>query len=257
MAYTSRPLVRAGIALVMGASLSFAACSGDDSPSEPDMGTSDPDMGTVDMGEPDMGTPDTGVPMACNPVDGSGCPSGEFCVLNFSTATGACRTLPDQKAFGAPCDTVLQDCAPGLSCIFFQGEAEPICYQTCTASGSECQNVPDMTQAYGCAGPAGVTNPEFGACVPLDPPACNPLTSPCPMGQVCALNAAGNDLECATEGTVPLDGDCSMMNCARGGFCVPLMNGGRICAQPCDLAAPMCPAGRSCQDVNLDFGLCG
>lgn len=353
MAYTARPLAT-GIALALGASLALA-CGGSDD--VPDMGNGSPDMGVADTGTPDMGPADTGVPTACNPTDGSGCPGADqFCVLSYNMGEGACRTLPDQKTFGAVCDPALQDCAPGLACLAFQGDANPTCHQACTASGgAECNNVPDMSQTYACVTTPDVMSATYGACRgngtscnPLDmmpcaagqtcslssanfgtsctmagttqlggtctmsncaegqgmcvnlggaqlcyepcnlnlpncsqagyscqmitsmgmsapwglclPPqmtSCNPITNPCPTGQVCAVTQDNMSVECVMEGTVQLGGDCSMMNCAEGGFCVPTNQGGRVCAQPCDLAAPMCPMNQMCQDIGLPFGLCG
>jgi hypothetical protein len=60
---------------------------------------------------------------------------------------------------------------------------------------------------------------------------------------------------------VPIGGDCSIDECAKGGLCVPLVdaNGNLIstnCYEPCPLPAGPCAAG-TCSDVGIEgFGIC-
>ncbi|MEO1228660.1 MAG: hypothetical protein AAFZ18_07130 [Myxococcota bacterium] len=270
MAYTSRPH-----ALLLGLAVAglLASCGGDDD-AAPDAGTpaTDAGMGGTDggmtgddMGTDDAGAADSGAPAACNPVDGSGCPTDEFCVLLFNTGEGQCRTLPDQKAFGATCDPALQDCGPGLSCLQFQGQPEATCLQTCTAGsgGVECANVPDMSRVYSCTVTPNVPNPTYGACVGNNGAPCNPLDMmSCPGGEVCSVVQGTVNTACAMAGGAMLGENCNVGNCAEGqGICMNF-TGDPLCYEPCNPAQPACSQNAyrcvtpTLGMMSFNFGVC-
>ena len=248
----------AGLALAAG----LVGCGDDGSPAD----AGPVDAGPVDLGPTDTGPADMGEPMPCDPVSGGGCPEGEFCVLDFPQDEGVCRTLPDMIGFGEACSTALQDCAPGLTCTLFQGDANGVCRQACRPENgnADCDGVPDDSQTYACSivPEQGAT---FGVCEGTGSSGaeCDPLSPlSCPAGETCSLVPGELSTACAPAGTTALGADCSQSNCDVGqGICINL-GGDQLCYEPCDLANPSCTSATArCQGISanmmsLPFGLC-
>lgn len=185
---------------------------------------------------------------ACDPLAATPCATaGEVCTPVAGTLDTAC-TAAGTTQLGGDCS--MSNCAAGQG-ICMALTSGTSCYQPCaqstdcTQSGYSCVQVGSETMSY-----------AFGICVPPQAGACNPISNPCPSGQVCSVNATMNGVECVTAGTAPIGGSCDTVNCAPGGFCTPTQNG-NICLVPCDPANPTCESGQTCQTFGLDFGVCG
>lgn len=136
--------------LFAGLALAVAACSGSD----------DIDAGVIDAGfadsgvEVDAGPPDSGLPAECNPVDGSGCATDRYCVLQLSGSQdgkGQCRELINPVAHEAECSQSLQNCEAGFACTFFQGDDNPTCRKVCNLQdGTGCEGLTGSAISYAC-----------------------------------------------------------------------------------------------------------
>ncbi len=251
------------VRLLLLAALSLAACpgGGDDTP---------PDGGTPDSGKGPDGcfdtpsTADTGVNVtACDPTRGTGCDvvTSRYCVFDFTEDHGACRCLGDAPhELGQGCSALQQDCAPGLVCINI-GDGE-ICYQACEPGDpTRCDALDSAEETFLCSAlirPDDSVTMNYGIC--FGGRACDPLDDRCAADETCALVSANANV-CAPAGSVPIGGDCSTEQCAKGGVCVTLSDAdgnpiGTDCYEPCDVAAPACSAG-TCTDVGIEgYGLC-
>ncbi len=249
--------------LLLAAALMTCACTGGGDDNNPDVGVPDSGKGPDGCGL-DNQPRDGGVNLGpCNPADGTRCEvsSGRYCVWDYETDEGACRCLGDApKNAGESCSLDAKDCAAGLACISINGMAT--CYQVCTQQNPmECDrlNTPDVTFACFPIRTATGQTTMYGLCDGLGRP-CDPLIDQCDATETCVLVSTRSAV-CLPSGPVPLGGDCSVDECAKGGLCVPLVdqNGnplGTKCYEPCDLGTPACGAG-SCTDVGLDgFGIC-
>ncbi len=235
----------------------------------PDSGMMTPDLGFPDTGiVADMGTtipdtgvmadagivPDAGTGMGCNPLDGSGCATGQNCVWLAPTNATQCFTLGG-RVLEQPCNLQVQNCGPGFTCAPVQGSVDGICRRVCSLPGGglECASLVGASPAYSCAPVNGAT---YGLCLGQMNLSCNPLTNPCPGGQVCSLLLSSGP-QCERAGTVALGGACSRMSmCAPGGTCVDLGSGAE-CYSACNPTVPTCGAGGTCtQLIGQSFGLC-
>jgi len=202
---------------------------------------------------------DTGGPSACNPVDGTGCPGSERCVLSVEgggTSTDqACREAEGALAgLEAECDAATQNCEAGLVCVGFQGEAGPTCRQVCSAGGSECDVVEGASTDYTC----NEFGDEFGVCLGFEP--CAPQSpGDCAGDETCSVI----DGETSATGCTPAGNAGEGMACGGGTACQSGLicldlGGGAVCFQPCDEFTPCDdPEGQRCTGLqDLDFGVC-
>jgi hypothetical protein len=88
--------------------------------------------------------------MACDPLN-MPCPAGMTCSL--LTGAAECATS-GSAAVGQPCNPNMQ-CVDGASCVFLNGQPNPVCYEPCNlqtpaCSAGTCQNI----------------GTPFGICVP-------------------------------------------------------------------------------------------
>lgn len=242
------------LGFLMGA---LVACSGDDSGS--DVGTPTPDAGqeTPDSGvEPDAGTPDSGVEEGCNPVDGTGCPTDRFCVLQRDVNEGQCRELIDTVPLGQECSLLQQNCEVGQACSFFTGDDNAICRQVCRLGSN--QNCQALGADFDCIifssledtfGYCGSTAPE---CDPLDPATCPNANETCGFRL--------NILTCIDVGTTDIGGNCEQENCVTGAVCLRvgnINNGDAICYEPCDSNTSCTLPNHMCQGVQeIDTNFC-
>lgn len=225
-----------------------------------------PDSGTTPL--PDSGTTpqnDSGFPPpACNPVDGSGCPTDRTCVFSPGSMAALCvDTTAPGVAFEGACNAAQQDCAPGYSCFAVQaGDAR--CFKLCdSGNDAHCAGLAGADPTYECG--ATITGSQWSVCtgVPVTV-TCSPLQDQCPAGEYCD-RVTDTTTGCITEGTGALGAACSLNNdmaCARGGVCMGLGAAAPTCMKACDAnALTGCGANETCLGVNvagqrLDFGVC-
>lgn len=188
--------------------------------------------------------------LACNPFDGSGCPSGERCVPG---ATPHCSAVIGVAGPGGACTTP-ESCKTGQVCLTKASAKEcvELC-ETATATsappcpeGHECQPLID---SWGQALVGGQ-----GHCVRKF---CNALTNVgCPAGEKCY--AAAKPL-CSFAGNHQLGETCALpTDCGLGLMCIEGADGQRTCRALCDssgaLATYACPSGQLCAAVVLKDG---
>lgn len=189
----------------------------------------------------------------CDPVAGTGCPSGQACVVHDVVdagrrLTGQCEARPTPTlTTGAVCTPEGPACPPSDLCAF-QDEHTLRCTTVCAAnSGQGCP--PHAV----CA----VANPDRG--VGLCMGACDPLANTgCPAGRVCtttlghgrrADGSTGLAGECvAPDGLLPAGAPCPHTlgpTCQPGLICLPV-SGDPVCTPICGTGRPPCPPGRAC-----------
>lgn len=253
--------ITSSAALAAALALGAAAC-GDEVPEMKDVGF--PDAGMLpDLGTPDLGMTDGGPMGPCNPVDGSGCPSGEYCVLNLNTDEGVCRTLPAMNAFGEQCDSAMQDCAPGLVCVAIEQGQPAICAQACDNLGSTCTGLPDTSSTYTCGNSNAEAN--YGICFASGGPSCDPLDAlGCGANMTCGLVSADFDTACVDAGNGQVGGSCmpGTNECAPGqGICINL-GGTPSCFETCGPQKSCTSMNAACQTLQTQggatspFGVC-
>ncbi len=218
----------------------------------PDLGPQ-PDAG-ADVGIVDGGFVDGGVGV-CDPLTGGGCANPLSCLWNGQTDMLSCATAGN-AAFEQPCSGP-GSCQSGLTCLQLSQDPAPRCYQVCDQTiGGACAGLVGGSPNYTCS--TINSSARYGACTGLGN-TCDPLTQPCPQGQVCTP-FSGGALTCEPEGQVPLGGTCNTaMNCTSDGLCLDVGDGPR-CQSACDPAVNACTAGGNagtCVNlVNQTFGLC-
>jgi hypothetical protein len=201
-------------------------------------------------------------PQACDALT-QNCPSGEGCQRWFNSindqALGGCVSAGNGGP-GATCNAN-NDCAPGLEC---NGVCTAYCGVCDPANPNDPCSFASTYQATATYCDPHGANPTFCTQVLGDPdvndnlepthivcaPGCdiyNPSTCTDLFGRSggCYHEYAG--LTCAPAGSTPIGGSCTYVNdCAPGGECL----GTGQCYATCKVAAPSCPTGSPCIDLN-------
>lgn len=170
----------------------------------------------------------------CDPRTGSGCSTGEQCVL--VGAEPSCVTTPGLLEPGVECvDNA--ECEPGSACFEVDGvgRCAAVC---CPGDDSEC----DGDSRCGGSGTLFDGTPtDWGQCVPrvecdvLEP------SAECASREGCYIVDAEGATECRLAGVVDAGGTCySQEECASGFFCGGLPPA-RTCRRICDLELDDCP----------------
>lgn len=126
------------------------------------------DAGGTDASASDGGTDGGPVSMpcmaagACDPFDPSACPDGESCRPSTVGGTSCQPIIATPLGEDEPCSTP-QDCAPGMLCLSFPGDAEFTCQPMC-AQGS----IGACSDGKACFGTIG--DPCIQICRPIAPP---------------------------------------------------------------------------------------
>lgn len=255
--------LRTTLSIFLPLALTFTACSSSDDESDGGV-NSGADAGPgSDSGEPadGGGFPDADPPEVgpCNPVDGTGCMGEQKCLFVPNINVQQCRLVGNPaKQHEEMCNGL--DCDVGLVCLNL-GDGQK-CYGVCDPMGSGvgCEDLGGMFGMYSCVGLTdSQDNPLlYGACDGSNG-TCNPQDDTCSVGKVCTRQAMGRP-KCEAEGTVQLGGDCSMENCARGGYCTD-QGGGLTCYKACNRQSP--PMENGCADIESceavsgqTFGVC-
>jgi hypothetical protein len=230
---------------------SLAACSSNSSSQDGGVADAEPrDTQPADAASADAAASD----MGCNALTGSGCEGGNACVYVVNTDQVQCRAVAQPKAHEAPCSTTQLDCDLGLSCVQLMRDPGPKCYKTCDPqSVAGCANLTGSSARYACA---GLAMKSLGVCVGVG---CDVLHDMCPSDQVCA--PMGRGASCVPAGMTPRGGDCGMMQCQRGSFCLSLQGAPNpVCYEPCDPMVMMgaCTNARArCAGLSgLPYGFC-
>ncbi|MFO0723534.1 MAG: hypothetical protein U1E65_07130 [Myxococcota bacterium] len=214
----------------------------------------------VPMGS-DTGLPaqDSGVMMgACDPIANTGCTAPEICVFVPNLRMAQCRMpVAMPKTFEQVCTPANNDCAAGLTCLQFQGEANPTCRQNCNPNGGvdRCAGLAGTSSTgYAClAGIQGVNDIAFCAAKPAD---CVPYNDMCPMNQNCE-RISQTMVGCIPSGPTQNGGTCgtAMTSCATGN-CLDI-GSGPTCYEACNAAMPACSNQGICIGLQgASFGLC-
>jgi len=219
-----------------------------------------PDAGEPpDSGEPpDLGTMDAG---PCNPVDGTGCADPQACVFVSNINVAQCRNIAAApKAHEAACSNTLHDCDVGFTCIDLGMGLT--CHKTCDSNmgGVGCAGLTGSSPSYACVPLRSNTGQSllYGVCAGRGN-TCVPYADQCGAGKVCSL--VSMNPSCEDAGAVPVGGDCTNDNCARGGICI-FLNGtpNPTCYEPCNPQNPQlpaCPQGTQCAGLQgQSFGVC-
>ena len=197
------------------------------------------------------------------------CPTGEKCMPwgnDGGAAWNSTRCAPVAAAPGAPGDpcTVegsavsgIDDCERGAMCL----ELDANNHGTCHALVSGSRTNPMCLDKFG--PPELASGGAFNRCRL----SCSPLESSCPDGQGCyyksALYHEGGLFGCAHDGSGAIGntGDACefVQGCDNGHACVagrlvPGCESPGCCAPHCDLDAPACPEGTTCQEWWWDHG---
>ncbi len=240
------------VATAIGASA--VGCGGNDS--SPPGDSLDRELDTSDGGsQPDAGGRDASVDNCADPVNGTGCATGQSCVFRpVPTEAVRCQDLGVASALGDMCSLPAPDCPVGATCVISEDGDAPRCRQTCRPAmqDTDCVSLPGDHICITLAQTSGT----YGFCLPLT--ACDPLRpDDCPMMETCTVLSA-DTLGCAPAGTVPAGGDCRVNACGPGLVCLTLENGGPRCYEPCGDAVACGHASRpNCQALtNRAFGAC-
>ena len=215
---------------------------GVDAGDPPDGGPGDdsgpaPDGGGVDGGPVSMPCMAAG---ACDPFDGSSCPSGEKCSVTSMGAACVTLTMDPPLAAGAPC-AVDADCGPLLWCVSF---GEFVCTPMC-ANGS----IGQCGDGLACIGTVGEETCAR-VCRPI-PARCNIYTQDCgDPGLMCTFTtnpeSGENYTGCRDNGTLGRDEPCGgdLGRCERGFVCIR-QDGATTCRQVCGIEGgePTCETG--------------
>lgn len=237
----------------------ICAC-GDDAPSfdanlRPDAGSAPQDASVgLDAGLPRDAA---GGNPACDPLDGTGCPSLRVCA--YEDGGPVCSPLPaDPLGLGAPCDE--GRCGTGLVCATTSPVAPATCFQLCALdTGDGCEQ---LGQEFECR--LRLDTSRYGACLRL-PVLCNPFTrKPCDGDdQACQpfLRRSGaREFRCQPAGSVEPGEACGPRagTCVSGSACVGEPNGrSAVCRRYCEVNAD-CPAPQQCTGIvdEPPFGYC-
>lgn len=185
----------------------------------------------------------------CDPVDQTGCTSGQKCtaILSGGVITYTCAAAPGglgplEACSASPADGV-DGCPAGYACLADEAEAG-LCAPLCEGNG-------DCTQAL-CL-PARETD------IPYCADDCSPFESPCPAPLQCRRNS--DRFSCMFLGLGDVGGagaECGITNdagCAPGLVCLPgaLIPGcstDNCCASVCDTSeADPCTTPASCLPI--------
>lgn len=220
-------------------------------PSDP----TDPTSGTFlpgDEGRPD-GADDSeeteGPGSTCDPVDQTGCSSGQKCTaivtggaVSYTCATAPGGLGPSEACNASPSDGI-DECPAGYACLADEAEAA-LCAPLCQAHA-------DCTQAL-C-----VAARETG--IPYCANDCSPFESPCPTPLQCRRN--GDRFSCLFLGIGDVGGEgegCDVTDdagCGAGMVCLPgaLLPGcahDNCCASVCDTSeADPCQTPATCLPI--------
>jgi hypothetical protein len=228
----------------------------------------------MDLSVPDV---DAG-PSECNPVAGSGCPSGEKCAIG--TDHGAPREICFPIAAspvpeGGSCMSVMMgarvgdNCAAGLSCTVYVGEGAK-CRRPCfmrndCAIGSACivSTVSNTIET-----PDGSTPLILRTCHRDD--GCDPVVQDkCTSGTSCYMSLpddAGRVGVCLTPGTKMRGATCgTLTDCAPGFRCDDFGFCRRLCYYETSSGGTpttgLCPAGEGTCELFFgssdSYGICG
>lgn len=195
----------------------------------------------------------------CSPVSNN-CFGSNACVYNTSNKSFECvpptGTVPEY--FGCSAET---DCAPGLACVSFTGNAFSHCMRYC---GSQDDCGPDR-KCFEFNTPRALSGGgTVGACGALST-ACDPLAS----------GACGNQARCVlldtdftfcmrnTDTRGPGQACEDQLQCAEGSNCISFNNGNYFCRQMCLTGGSGCPGGSTCSGFNpaltlggVEYGAC-
>ena len=185
------------------------------------------------------------------------CPAGHKCMPyadDGGSAWNASRcspVSPDPRAPGQPClveDSAvsgIDDCERGAMCWDVDaGTLEGTCVAMLLGSGRHPI----------CANPIGVPSLSAGHELTICLPSCHPLHDDCERGRGCYPREDGFACMPDVSGDTGDFGDpCEFPNVCRSGLAcvagdiVPNCAGLGCCAPYCDLDAPACPQGTTCQ----------
>lgn len=176
---------------------------------------------------------------------GSGCPSGQTCLMTDEGGRTFCAT-PGPLPVGAACDS--QQCVAGAQCLAPEEGAARVCTRFCNP----------QALAFGCNCAALSFDAErSGICIAPPPDACDLLAQGCPDGEACQY-VGGNFGTCGVPGTLGRGEPCAGEVCAAGLDCYGDDAESQVlgrCLAICNLDSPSCalPEGAwysSCNDVS-------
>ena len=189
---------------------------------------------------------------ACNPFDGTGCPSGERCIPG---ALPYCTAVIGVGGGGQTC-TVPEACKSGAICATDSAKGDKYCLPLCSVDGDpavavcgedfSCQSLVD---GNGNKLPGGQGYCRRERCNSLtnegckDSEKCYPATQP-----VCAFPGNGGLLSACTK----------VDDCGKDLICLQDAKGERLCRQVCDFsgadAAHGCPSDQECGEILTGEG---
>lgn len=234
-------------------------------PPSPDAGA--PDAGAVDELCAALPPRDGGVLVTdCDPATGGRCDVRRYeaCVWDVLADEGECRCSSQRVGLEAACSLSRQNCEPGLTCLFFDGDVEPRCRSVCSLEdGAGCEVLEQAAagRAIACApvgrGPNATPTAEHGVCLDVGQ-ACDVFDDRCPADEKCSL--LGRTTACAPLGSAGPGEPCERAGCQRGALCIALADtsGNQFpaqCYEPCEVVNPSCTSGQ-CIDIGLEFGIC-
>jgi hypothetical protein len=193
----------------------------------------------------------------CDPVAGTGCPSGQHCAISGATSLVVSCIDDGAGAPGAAC-VGPADCESGLHCISSR------CLRLCCTRSDDatCRTGPgSSSSACGISLVATDGGVSFRACTATG--ICDWLTQQgCGSNQICLPSTPFGDGRCAPAGEGLLGQPCVEGNaCVRGLFCAAPSGSptSRRCALICDPRLMDCAGGRICRQVQGypgNFGAC-
>jgi hypothetical protein len=256
------------------------------------LGACSPGMGTVDAGDggntptdgshnqPDTGPQPDGGPSdggggpacgrgrgACNPVDNSGCTSGQACQVYANTEQTALVTMCGEAGSGGYGTMCTQDteCMETFTCLGNR------CVKLCCGAGDDetCRSGPGGRPGATCNGQISTMNGGgsglFFCSLPVR---CDWFTqTDCAPNETCSPTRMDGTTECREAGTASEGMECGSARCEHGYVCISTgadMPG--YCRRICDPTGAAtegdfrtCPTGFTCGRVNMlptNFGIC-
>lgn len=190
--------------------------------------------------------------LACNPFDGTGCPSGERCIAG---ALPYCTAVIGVGAGGATC-TVPEACKSGSICATDSTAGEKHCLALCSTTGDPA--VPACGEDFSCQAlvdgngnnlPGGQGYCRRERCNALTNEGCKATEKCYPATpQVCAFPGNGGLLSACTK----------VDDCGIDLICLQDSKGERLCRQVCDFSGADadhgCPADQECGEILTGAG---
>lgn len=185
-------------------------------------------------------------PPICNPVDNTGCPSGQDCLSGPKPLCGTAGTFKQDEECAK-----LEDCAGKLTCAKVANIGNR-CSPLCNADPTIKPPKNGCTEKQTCIRLTDVNDDPWPRNQGYCRNACQGVTDEgCSNEQSCIGTSNETLPQCALAGSVPVNDFCNKSSdCSKGSTCVPVAGGKFKCKLKCDTTGKeakfVCKAGSTC-----------